>query len=171
MHNIKVNFKKSFYFLKNFLIAIIFIVFSSGITLSQKEGDRIIAIIGNGVILESDLNFQIISFLKQNNMTTYNEQVIEHIFQGMITEKLILAKAEQDSIYVSDEELNKQVDNRLKQLVTQFGSEKNLEEAYGITIIKVKKILKKYDRDTPIPLVLNLLLKEPRFLLFSKFAF
>ena len=35
---------------------------------------------------------------------------------------------------------------------------------------KVKKILKKYDRDTPIPLVLNLLLREPRFLLFSRFA-
>lgn len=35
---------------------------------------------------------------------------------------------------------------------------------------KVKKILKKYDRDTPIPLVFNLLLKEPRFLLFSRFA-
>ena len=30
---------------------------------------------------------------------------------------------------------------------------------------KVRKILKKYDRDTPIPLVANLLLKEPRFLL------
>jgi geranylgeranyl reductase family protein len=35
---------------------------------------------------------------------------------------------------------------------------------------KVKKILKKYDRDSPIPLVLNLLLKEPKFLLFSKFV-
>ena len=35
---------------------------------------------------------------------------------------------------------------------------------------EVKKILEKYDRDTPIPLVLNLLLREPRFLLFSKFA-
>lgn len=33
---------------------------------------------------------------------------------------------------------------------------------------KVKKILKKYDRDTPIPLVMNLLLKEPRFLYFLK---
>ena len=33
---------------------------------------------------------------------------------------------------------------------------------------KVRKILKKYDRDTPIPLVANLLLKEPRFLYFSK---
>jgi len=36
---------------------------------------------------------------------------------------------------------------------------------------KVRKILKKYDRDTPIPLVANLLLREPRFLLFSKILF
>lgn len=36
---------------------------------------------------------------------------------------------------------------------------------------KVGKILKKYDRDTPIPLVANLLLREPRFLLFSKVLF
>lgn len=33
---------------------------------------------------------------------------------------------------------------------------------------KVKKIFKKYDRDTPIPLVMNLLLREPRFLYLSK---
>lgn len=36
---------------------------------------------------------------------------------------------------------------------------------------KVKKILKKYDRDTPIPLVFNLLLREPRFLKYSKYVF
>ncbi len=33
---------------------------------------------------------------------------------------------------------------------------------------KIKKILEKYDRDTPIPLVTNLLLREPRFLLFGR---
>lgn len=36
---------------------------------------------------------------------------------------------------------------------------------------KVRKMLKKYDRDTPIPLIINLLLKEPRFLMFSKAIF
>ena len=36
---------------------------------------------------------------------------------------------------------------------------------------KVRDALKKYDRDTPIPLVTNLLLKEPRFLYFSKLFF
>lgn len=36
---------------------------------------------------------------------------------------------------------------------------------------RIKKTLKKYDRDQPMPLVLSLLLKEPRFLKFSKFLF
>jgi len=36
---------------------------------------------------------------------------------------------------------------------------------------RIKKILKKHDRDVPIQLVLNLLLREPRFLLYSRFMF
>ena len=36
---------------------------------------------------------------------------------------------------------------------------------------KVKKILKKYDRDSPLPLLANLLIREPRFLCFSKTLF
>ena len=36
---------------------------------------------------------------------------------------------------------------------------------------KVKRTLKKYDRDSPIPLVANLLMKEPRFLSFLSKAF
>jgi len=36
---------------------------------------------------------------------------------------------------------------------------------------KVKRVLKKYDRDTPIPLLLNLMVKEPRFFSFVKVLF
>ena len=36
---------------------------------------------------------------------------------------------------------------------------------------RIKKTLKKYDRDTPVPLILNLLLKEPRLLKYAKFVF
>jgi len=129
--------------LKISIKAVLIILFAlTAVSFSQKEGDRIIAVIGNEVILESDLNFQLISYMRQNNLTEYNQQLIELVFQNMVTEKLILAKAEQDSIFVSTEELTKQVDNRIRQLVDQFGSEKNLEEAYGITLAKVKTILK-----------------------------
>jgi peptidyl-prolyl cis-trans isomerase SurA len=109
---------------------------------SQTEGDRIIAIIGNEVILESDLNYQLMLYARQNNLTQLNERIIQEVFRNMVTEKLILAKADQDSIFVSDEDVQKQLDYRIKSLIQQFGSEKNLEEAYGITVAKIRTILK-----------------------------
>lgn len=109
---------------------------------SQSEGDRIIAIIGNEVILESDLNYQLMIYARQNNISQLNDRIVQEVFRNMVTEKLILAKADQDSITVSDEDVNKQLDYRIKSMVEQFGSEKNLEEAYGLTVAKIKTILK-----------------------------
>jgi len=108
---------------------------------SQVEGDRIIAIVGNDIILQSELNFQIYNYVTQNNIQQINDALVQKVFQNLLTEKLILAKAEQDSIFVSQDEINKQVDGRLKELVSQFGSEKNLENVYGITISKIKALL------------------------------
>lgn len=109
---------------------------------SQGEGDKIIAIVGNDIILQSDLNFQLYSYMQQNGIQQLSNEVVEQVFQGLLTDKLMLAKAEQDSIYVSPEEINKQVDGRIKEFVAQFGSEKNVEEAYGLTIPKIRNLLK-----------------------------
>ncbi len=60
---------------------------------------------------------------------------------------------------------------RIRNMLNKF-SDKEYDRLLSIMDKeKVRKILKKYDRDTPIPLVANLLLKEPRFLLFSKIIF
>ena len=60
---------------------------------------------------------------------------------------------------------------RIRNVLNQF-SDKDYDKLLSLMSQEnVRKILKKYDRDTPIPLVANLLLKEPRFLLFSKIIF
>lgn len=60
---------------------------------------------------------------------------------------------------------------RIRNILNKF-SDKDYDRLLSLmNLEKVRKILKKYDRDTPIPLVANLLLKEPRFLLFSKVLF
>ena len=60
---------------------------------------------------------------------------------------------------------------KIRNILNKF-SDKDYDYLLGLmSQEKIKKVLKKYDRDTPIPLVANLLLKEPRFLLFLKFAF
>ncbi len=109
---------------------------------AQGEGDKIIAIVGNDVVLQSDLNFQLYNYMNQNNIQEVSTEVVQSVFQGLISEKLMLAKAEQDSILVSADEVNKQVEGRIREMVEQFGSEKNVEDAYGMTIPKIKNLLK-----------------------------
>jgi peptidyl-prolyl cis-trans isomerase SurA len=109
---------------------------------AQGEGDKIIAIVGNDVVLQSDLNFQLYTYMNQNNIQEVSNDMVQQVFQSLITEKLMLAKAEQDSIFISSDEINKQVEGRIRDMVTQFGSEKNVEDAYGLTIPKIKNLLK-----------------------------
>ena len=60
---------------------------------------------------------------------------------------------------------------RIRNMLNKF-SDKDYNKLLNLmSQEKVRKILKKYDRDTPIPLVTNLLFKEPRFLYFSKILF
>ena len=126
-------------------IKILLAAFSLLVTInvfSQGEGDKIIAIVGNDVVLQSDLNFQLYTYMNQNNLQDVTNEVVQNVLQGLITEKLMLAKADQDSIFVSSDEVNKQVESRVRDMVSQFGSEKNVEEAYGLTIPKIKNLLK-----------------------------
>ena len=54
-------------------------------------------------------------------------------------EKLILAKAVEDSIVVTDDEVNQQLDALIQQRVQQAGSEQRLEELYGMPITRIKR--------------------------------
>ncbi len=112
------------------------------VVLGQTEGDRIIAIVGNDIITESDLQFQVQTYARQNKIEEISPYVAQQIFQSMVTNKLILAKAEQDSITVTEEEVGKELENRLKSLIDQVGSQERLEQAYGMTLPKIKLLLK-----------------------------
>ena len=60
---------------------------------------------------------------------------------------------------------------RIRNILNKF-SDKDYDRLLNLmNQDKVRKTLKKYDRDTPIPLVANLLAREPRFLYFSKVMF
>ena len=60
---------------------------------------------------------------------------------------------------------------RIRNILNKFSDEDYDRLLELMSRENVRRILKRYDRDNPIPLVANLLLKEPRFLLFSKMIF
>lgn len=124
------------------LVLSLFFLTALNFLYAQKEGDRIIAIVGNEIILESDLQYQMQMYARQNNVTSINPAIAQSIFQQMITDKIILAKAEQDSIVVKDEEVNKELDYRLHSLIQQVGSEQRIQEVYGMPLVKIRLTLK-----------------------------
>lgn len=127
--------------LKVIFIIPLFLILSSVLS-AQPEGDRIIAVVGNEIITESDFQYQLQLYARQNQLADISPYMVQQIFQSILTNKIILAKAEQDSIFITDEELNRELESRLKNLISQVGSVEKLEEMYSMSITKIKILLK-----------------------------
>lgn len=129
--------------IRNLFFLFLFLIFSAFSLYAQTEGDRIVAIVGNEIITESDFQYQVQVYARQNQLREISPYLAQQIFQSMMTNKIILAKAEQDSIIVTEDEIGKELDSRLKALIAQTGgSEQRLEEAYGMSLQKIKMLLK-----------------------------
>lgn len=96
--------------------------------------DQIDAIVGEDIILNSEIEAQI-QYYKANNIpddgTLYCRVLEEKIF-----EKLLLNKARQDSIIVSDLQVDGEVDRKIAYFESIYGDE--LEKIYGKPKIEIK---------------------------------
>ncbi len=101
--------------------------------------DRVIAVVDNEVILESELNAQVQFFVYNNKLDPSTPGLKGQVLQSMINEKLILAKAIEDSVVVSDDEVQQQLDATIQQRIQQVGSEEKLSELYGMPISRIKR--------------------------------
>lgn len=106
----------------------------------QKQAlDRIVAVVENDPILESELQSQIQFFVMNNKVDARAAGVRAQVLLSMINEKLIVAKAVQDSVTVTDEEVQQQLEQAIAQRVQQVGSESRLEELYGMPLSRIKR--------------------------------
>ena len=101
--------------------------------------DRIIAVVDDEVILQSELDAQVEFFALNNRVDPATPGLRERVLESMISEKLIIAKAIEDSVTVTDEEVNQQMDAVLQQRIQQVGSEARLEELYGMPISRIRR--------------------------------
>ena len=111
---------------------------ASGIACAQTL-DRIVAVVQNDPILESELKAQVQFHIMNNRLDPATPGLQDQVLQSMINEKLIIAKAIEDSVVVSDEEVQQQMDRVIQQRIQQVGSEQRLEEYYGMPLSKIKR--------------------------------
>ena len=101
--------------------------------------DRIIVKVDDYIVLKSDLERTYLEFLTQGevNSGTLRCQVLENL----VINKLLVAKAEIDSVIVLDEEVQNNLDQRMAYMISQIGSPKEIEAYYAKSLIQIEEEL------------------------------
>ncbi len=108
---------------------------------SQEVLDKIVAVVGNEYITQSELEFQTNLYAAQRKISPNTPGLKKLVLNNLVNEKLIYAQANLDSITVTDDEVNQRIDYQIQLFEQQFGSKENVEKAYGMSIEKIKREL------------------------------
>lgn len=122
--------------MKNY-IGLLFCLFSGAQLLVAQPQiiDEIVAVVGNEIILHSDIQIQKNQIIAQG----YGGDITEcEVLEEILFEKLLLNQAKVDSIEVSDEMVLTELEKRITVFIRQIGSEKALEEYYGKSIGEIR---------------------------------
>ncbi len=122
-----------------FYIIFLFVVNTLPSLAQPEVVDRIVAVVGREPILLSDLNAEIELYTFTNHVDPNTPGLKNQVLDLLINEKLILSKALQDTnIIVSDDEVENELNAQIAQRVQQLGSEKRVEEAFGMSITRLR---------------------------------
>ncbi len=101
--------------------------------------DKIIAKVDNHYILKSEIEQQFQQYLSGGQPNSPDRC---QILEGLVVNKLMLAKAEIDSVIIEDKRITAELNSRMDQMEQQYGSAKNIVEAFGKPIATMKDELR-----------------------------
>src|SRR5689334_2335233 len=99
--------------------------------------DKIVGIVGDKIILKSDITNAIIDAKRGGQQIPEDAECI--IMQQALAQKALVLQAEKDSIPVTDEEIEALLDNQIRGFIQAYGSKEALEQIAGRTIYQLKE--------------------------------
>lgn len=125
-----------------FLLAILLSYSTHLFAQNIQVTDQIVAIVNDRIILKSDVDEEVRNYMNQlqmnNQPVQFSEQLWYDALQSMVDNHVMLEKAELDSVVVSDDMVDRQMDQRLNQMIRQAGGERQLEEVFGQSIVQIR---------------------------------
>ncbi|HRY32479.1 MAG TPA: peptidylprolyl isomerase [Bacteroidales bacterium] len=111
-----------------------------------KVIDQVVAVVASWSILESDIENQYLQYKLQGNIADVSN-IRCRILENLLFQKLMLNQAEIDSVTVTDEQVEEELNRKLRYYIAQFGSEEKFVEFYKKTIIEFKEEFRDVIRD------------------------
>jgi len=114
-------------------------------TLLAQSVDKIEAVLGDEIILTSEIESQYLQYLSQGN--TKSSEIRCQIIEDLLFQKLLINQAKLDSLVVSDEEVEIEINKRLTYFEGQLGSIEKVEDYFGKSKAEIELELSKVIKD------------------------
>jgi len=101
-----------------------------------KVINKVVAQVGDNVILLSDLEVQKLQASSEGNEMNFPKEC--SILEQLLIEELLYNQALLDSLVVTDQSVDAEMENRLRIIESKMGSRQKLEEFYGKSTAEIK---------------------------------
>lgn len=98
--------------------------------------DKIVGVVGDRIILQSDVKNAIADAARQGGPIPENAECI--ILEQALVSKVLMLQAQKDSLPVTDEEVEADLDLRIRDFIRAYGTQEALEEIANKTIYQIK---------------------------------
>ena len=115
------------------ILTILFVI-ANTLMAQDQVIEKIIAIVGDQIIMSSDIAIRKNQLQSQGVKNMDDCQVFENLFK----EKLLLNQAILDSVEVSEGEVESELERRIRYFMQMMGSKEKLEEFYGKSVLEIK---------------------------------
>jgi peptidyl-prolyl cis-trans isomerase SurA len=124
--------------MKSLVMPVLLLVASTAFAQEKVIADKIAGIVGDKIILKSEL-VTAISDMQRNNNGQEVKGVDEcTILDNMLIQKALVLQAEKDSLPVSDEEVEAEVDQRIRYFINLYGGKDAFEQIAQRTVYQAK---------------------------------
>ena len=105
--------------------------------------DKVIAVVGKNIILQSDVENQYIQYRMQGNYEGSGSAMRCAILEELMFQKLMLNQAEMDSLNVTDNEVDAELSRRISELLGHYGSQERMESIFNKSMSEIKEELRR----------------------------
>jgi peptidyl-prolyl cis-trans isomerase SurA len=128
--------------LKNIYVLAVCLMLGLGLSAQNNNADKVIAVVGDNIILQSEVDVQF--YQQKHNAESsgvpMDSDVKCRILDNLLLDKMFLAQANLDSLVVSQEEIDGELDRRVKYFISVFdGSKEKMEAYYGKSVAEMKE--------------------------------
>ncbi len=110
-----------------------------GIAQQKMVADKIAAIVGDKIVLRSDIEGEMVNLQRSTVDNTLPPNAPCMIMEQIIAQKVMVMQAERDSLPVSEQDVDGQIENRIRYFEDLYGSREKMKEVTGYSIYQLRE--------------------------------